>query len=768
MSTYLQHNIIHSYTLECNYNCSKSGNEVPPVDAPGGDTRGHSSNQQNASLFTTYPDKFTPSIWGSVGRACVVAMMDIRGFNPASRIPKSKHKTLSRYRSAVLQEVRQRKEYKQQRGHPGTSASASGGINAVVDSEWRPRIPTEDEPNSILTIKEKFPITNKPLTESEMAYKKLVGVPNPNKKSTSNLATVAAANDGGSNNTDSVANKASRPLVGRPQRTFQRGTTGIRNSKTAGDSQTQTANVGIVNTNGNGNGNVSMGRRPLGTVLRTSSAASATTNAGNLNSEVNVHSHSHSDMISTNDVNGNNNNSRRKNNIPLGASARYPTPITQPTQVEMEMGTIALGGTKLSTITNTNSNSIIKGKIKMKPLPATATATANSNTNTNNDNDIITKSGSGSDSNMNMQPQPVQTSHPSSFFSSGGGPNSANYTPTTIFPIDSDSVNDNGNGSGVPGRYSNGNANAKNRGVRTVNMQTQQNIHMQHHMEHIVRPRPEGGGGGGDHFHVGLGIGMEQLQLNCGGNGNGNGNDNSFQVLNDLVNNSGDGDGDGGGNNSPSKSLTYSQSHSHSHSPGMPRSSSSFPLQSSRIELSSKIQLRSPSQGSLSSMNKNSPEQNGAVVGTGVGAGHIHAISNINNKLLAPGKSPTGTGAGSGSGSGNNNKSSGSGKNTRVSRLVKLSDMSLSKRGNLPNSVSRLDGTHTNRATASNIPKASIASDSGSGSHSGSHSGSGYNIGTNGVLSKGRATKVSPRSGQLSPVRTVKAVNHNAGRSTLV
>ena len=99
VATYLQQNIVHSYTLECNYNCSKSGNEVPPVDSPAADTGGLQRNQQSASAFTTYPDKFTPAIWGSVGRACVVAMMDIRECNPASRIPKSKAKTLNRYRS---------------------------------------------------------------------------------------------------------------------------------------------------------------------------------------------------------------------------------------------------------------------------------------------------------------------------------------------------------------------------------------------------------------------------------------------------------------------------------------------------------------------------------------------------------------------------------------------------------------------------------------------------------------------------------------------
>lgn len=109
VATYLAHGLIHSYTLECNYNTSKVGNEIAPTDGdPGGQC------VTSASPYTTLPEKYTPATWAGVGRACLIALLDIRGHNPCSRIPKSKFKTLDRVRQMVLSEVRMRKEYRGQ------------------------------------------------------------------------------------------------------------------------------------------------------------------------------------------------------------------------------------------------------------------------------------------------------------------------------------------------------------------------------------------------------------------------------------------------------------------------------------------------------------------------------------------------------------------------------------------------------------------------------------------------------------------------------
>lgn len=106
VSMYLAHGLVHSYTIECNYNTSRVGNEIAPCDNdPGGEC------VTSPSAFTTCPDKYTPSIFAGVGRACIIALLDIRGHNPCSRIAKSKFKTLDRVRNSVMMEVRSRREY---------------------------------------------------------------------------------------------------------------------------------------------------------------------------------------------------------------------------------------------------------------------------------------------------------------------------------------------------------------------------------------------------------------------------------------------------------------------------------------------------------------------------------------------------------------------------------------------------------------------------------------------------------------------------------
>ena len=130
VATYLAHGLVHSYTLECNYNTSKTGNEVSPTEGdPGG------LHSTSTASFCSYPDKFTPSSYAGVGRACLVALLDLRGQNPFSRVFRSKYKTLERVRQTVVGEVRQRKEYKmqvdrssifaQKRVHTSRSASPS-------------------------------------------------------------------------------------------------------------------------------------------------------------------------------------------------------------------------------------------------------------------------------------------------------------------------------------------------------------------------------------------------------------------------------------------------------------------------------------------------------------------------------------------------------------------------------------------------------------------------------------------------------------------
>jgi hypothetical protein len=52
-----------------------------------------------------------------VGRACLIALLDIRNQNPCSRITTSKYKTLDKVRQNVLEEVQRKWEYRNQSTH---------------------------------------------------------------------------------------------------------------------------------------------------------------------------------------------------------------------------------------------------------------------------------------------------------------------------------------------------------------------------------------------------------------------------------------------------------------------------------------------------------------------------------------------------------------------------------------------------------------------------------------------------------------------------
>jgi hypothetical protein len=75
VASYLSYGIIHSYTIECNYNTSRVCNEVAPHEV---DPNCLPHNMTPPSQFSTMPDKYTPAIYMGVGRACIVAMLDIR------------------------------------------------------------------------------------------------------------------------------------------------------------------------------------------------------------------------------------------------------------------------------------------------------------------------------------------------------------------------------------------------------------------------------------------------------------------------------------------------------------------------------------------------------------------------------------------------------------------------------------------------------------------------------------------------------------------
>lgn len=90
--------LIHSYTLECNYNTGRSVNTIPPAC--------HDNGRATPPPPPAFPPKFTPEIYEQVGRAVAVAALDMAECNPWPRLTLSEHSCLTNMRAWMLKHVR--------------------------------------------------------------------------------------------------------------------------------------------------------------------------------------------------------------------------------------------------------------------------------------------------------------------------------------------------------------------------------------------------------------------------------------------------------------------------------------------------------------------------------------------------------------------------------------------------------------------------------------------------------------------------------------
>ncbi|XP_059157796.1 cytosolic carboxypeptidase-like protein 5 isoform X3 [Physella acuta] len=112
--------IIHSYTLECNYN---TGRMVNPVPQAYGD-EGRATPPPAAS----FPPKYTPLHFEDVGKALAIACLDLVDANPWSRVVMSEHSTLYGVREAV------RRYLRGLRGQPKTTRVTAYKITNIKTS----------------------------------------------------------------------------------------------------------------------------------------------------------------------------------------------------------------------------------------------------------------------------------------------------------------------------------------------------------------------------------------------------------------------------------------------------------------------------------------------------------------------------------------------------------------------------------------------------------------------------------------------------------
>eukprot|EP01052_Picozoa_sp_SAG31_P008234 SAG31_NODE_412_length_15972_cov_3.590626_5_plen_501_part_00 len=88
VNTYRETGLTHVYTLECNYNNGKSLNAIKAAYGSGS---GRASPPRDASVD---PPNFKKEDFEGVGRGMLVAILDLQGKNPWSRLPNTRHKSL--------------------------------------------------------------------------------------------------------------------------------------------------------------------------------------------------------------------------------------------------------------------------------------------------------------------------------------------------------------------------------------------------------------------------------------------------------------------------------------------------------------------------------------------------------------------------------------------------------------------------------------------------------------------------------------------------
>ncbi|XP_062478644.1 cytosolic carboxypeptidase-like protein 5 isoform X4 [Pezoporus occidentalis] len=93
--------IIHSYTLECNYNTGRFVNTIPVAC--------HDNGRASPPPPAAFPSKYTVELFEQVGRALAVAALDMAECNPWPRIILSEHSCLSNLRAWMLKHVRSMK-----------------------------------------------------------------------------------------------------------------------------------------------------------------------------------------------------------------------------------------------------------------------------------------------------------------------------------------------------------------------------------------------------------------------------------------------------------------------------------------------------------------------------------------------------------------------------------------------------------------------------------------------------------------------------------
>ena len=78
--------IVHAYTLECNYNTGRYVNAIAPLPNTPFGRAAASVSPTRGTVSRARPTRYDPDTWAEVGRALLIAVLDLLNQNPASRV----------------------------------------------------------------------------------------------------------------------------------------------------------------------------------------------------------------------------------------------------------------------------------------------------------------------------------------------------------------------------------------------------------------------------------------------------------------------------------------------------------------------------------------------------------------------------------------------------------------------------------------------------------------------------------------------------------
>ena len=111
--------VVHSYTLECNYNMSRVARTLPAPQGDGGRTSpppgsAPASSRSSRKSGLVEALRYTPESWECVGRACLWGLLETLNAHPWSRWPSSEYKSASGALAAVWRGLGAQPDYRSQ------------------------------------------------------------------------------------------------------------------------------------------------------------------------------------------------------------------------------------------------------------------------------------------------------------------------------------------------------------------------------------------------------------------------------------------------------------------------------------------------------------------------------------------------------------------------------------------------------------------------------------------------------------------------------